>query len=215
VRDAYRTAAEIAAHARVFAGADPRTFETNIRLDAGRRLTGTVSGVRDNVLLSVAFSRLNPRQRLSAWTRLLALSAAHPETAWEAVTVGRAATREATVAVARIPPLAGTPGARAELARRELDRLLTLRAEGLTRPLVIPSRTAEAFVSAQAAGQDPAAAASREWVSGWTRFGWVDREDSEPEHQLVFGAPVPLSGLSRDAPRLWEPVRARERMELA
>ncbi len=215
VRDAYRTAAEIAQHAQVFAGADPRTFETNVRLGGGRRLTGTVSGVRDSVLLSVAFSRLNPRQRLSAWVRLLALSAAHPDVAWEAVTVGRAAGRESTVALARIPPLAGSPGGREEVARAELDRLLELRAEGLTRPLVAPGRCAEAYVTALAAGQDAAGAARREWESGWGRAGWIDREDAEAEHRLVFGAELPLAALAQDAPRLWDPLRARERLEQA
>jgi exodeoxyribonuclease V gamma subunit len=215
VRDAYRTAAEIAKHAEVFAVADPRTFETNVLLGAGRRLTGTVSGVRDRVLLSVAFSRLNPRQRLSAWVRLLALSAAHPDVPWEAVTLGRAGGRDATVAIARIPPLAGNAAGREELARAELSRLLALRAEGLTRPLAVPGRSAEAFVAARAGGQDGAAAALREWESGWGRNGWIDREDAEPEHQLVFGPELPLAGLAEDAPRLWDALRLRERMEQA
>lgn len=215
VRAVAATAGEIARHAQVFAGAEPRTFETNILLGGGRRLTGTVSGVRDSVLLSVAFSRLNPRQRLSAWVRLLALTAAHPDVAWEAVTVGRAATREATVAVARIPPLAGSPHGRAELARGELDRLLVLREEGLTRPLAIPGRAGEAFVAALAGGQDAAAAALREWESGWGRNGWIDREDAEAEHRLAFGLALPLTALARDAPRLWDALRARERMEQA
>jgi exodeoxyribonuclease V gamma subunit len=214
VKETSRTAEQIAAQARVFAVTDPRTFETNLLLSGGQRLTGTVSGVHDRVLLSVAFSRLNPRQRLSAWVRLLVLTAAHPEVPWEAVTLGRARGRDAEVAIARIPPLAGSPETRAELARVELDRLLALRAEGLTRPLVAPARTAEAFVVAQAAGQDAAAAARREWVSGWTPSGFVEREDREPEHQLVFGDPLPLTGLGRDAPRLWEPLRTRERLEV-
>jgi hypothetical protein len=51
-------------------------------------------------------------------------------------------------------------------------------------------------------------------VSGWTKFGFVEREDHEPEHQLVFGDPLPLAGLGQDAPRLWEPLRARERLEV-
>jgi exodeoxyribonuclease V gamma subunit len=209
------TAAEIARHAQIFAGAEPRTYETNILLGEGRRLTGTVSGVRDGVLLSVAFSRLNPRQRLSAWVRLLALNAAHPDVAWEAVTVGRATSREATVALARIPPLAASARGREELARAELDRLLALRAEGLTRPLAIPGRAGEAFVAARAGGLDGEAAARREWTSSWGRNGWIEREDAEAEHRLVFGAELPLSALAGDAPRLWEPLRARERMEQA
>ncbi|HET9074711.1 MAG TPA: exodeoxyribonuclease V subunit gamma [Solirubrobacteraceae bacterium] len=209
----YRTAREVAEQALTVAAAEPRTFETNLTLPSGRRLTGTVSGVRDRVLLGVAFSRLNPRQRLAAWVRLLALSAAHPEVPWEAVTIGRAGVRGATVAVARIPPLAGTAEGRAMFARDELERLLELRDEGLSEPLLAPSRTAEAHVRALAEGEDPAAAARTEWVSGWGRSEFIEREDAEPEHRLLYGADLDIERLARDAARIWAGLRPRERME--
>jgi hypothetical protein len=96
-----------------------------------------------------------------------------------------------------------------------LNRLLSLRDEGLTRPFAVPSKTAEAFVTAERSGQDGAAAALREWKSDWTRYGWVDREDAEPEHKLVFGRDLPLDGMRRDAARLWDPLCSRERLETA
>ena len=65
-------------------------------LPGGIRLTGTVVGIHGKVLLSVSYSRLGPRQRIAAWVRLLALSAAHPEIPFEAVTIGRGAPAEAT-----------------------------------------------------------------------------------------------------------------------
>ena len=80
----------IAAHARAYAESPPpRSVETVVPLP-GLLLTGTVSGVRGNVLLTASYSTLNARHRLSAWVRLLALTAAHPEAPFRAITVGRA-----------------------------------------------------------------------------------------------------------------------------
>ena len=51
---------------------DPVSVDVKVDLD-GRRLTGTVPGVRGNVLTTVTYSKVNPRHRLAAWVRLLAL----------------------------------------------------------------------------------------------------------------------------------------------
>src|ERR1700754_3773604 len=61
--------------------------------------------------------RVNPPPRLAAWVRLLALTAAHPERPFEALTVGRAPSgSDARVTIARIPPLDADPAARRALA---------------------------------------------------------------------------------------------------
>jgi exodeoxyribonuclease V gamma subunit len=215
VRDVWKAAAEIVAHARAYAG-EPRTLETNTTFPGGARLTGTVSGLRDHVLLTVGYSRLNARHRLGAWVRLLALTAAHPDTAWEAVTLGRSPRKGHTVALARIPPLGGNPGARRAAAVTELEALLALRAEGLCEPLPLPSLSAAAWIAARQAGEDPDAAALAEWRSGFGRDGnLIEREDAEPENVLVFGAELPLAGIRLFAPRLWEPLLSRETVEHA
>ena len=121
-------------------------------------LTGTVSGIHGNVLLSVSYSRLGPRQRIAAWVRLLALTAAHPDIPYEAVTIGRGSRarhgEDDRVAVARIPPLARDPARRVvELALEELGKLAALRAEGMREPLPLPGRTAARIRAGRAAGR--------------------------------------------------------------
>ena len=120
------------------------------RPGGGIRLTGTVSGVRGGVLLGVGYSRLGPRQRIAAWVRLLALSAAHPEVPYEAVTIGRGA--ETTAARTRRRRDRADPSARATTRRsaggsalEELGKLAALRAEGMREPLPLPGRTAAAY----------------------------------------------------------------------
>ena len=71
-------------------GGEPGSVEVDARLGEGRFLRGTAPGVRGDVLGSVTYSRVNPRHRLAAWVRLLALAASHPGREFEAVTIGRA-----------------------------------------------------------------------------------------------------------------------------
>ena len=216
--------------------AQPTSLETNLRFAGGRRLTGTVTGVRDRVLLSLSYSRLNARHRLVAWVRLLALSAAHPEIPFEAVTVGRPRPGPGGgVAIARIPPLGRDPDARREVALAELERLAALHDLGLREPLPLPCQTAAAYAAARLLrkASEPGARelAAKEWISGYERV----REDAEPEHELAFGgvlsfdellAPVPgpeeqgagwdaaeTTRFGRLAIKLWAPLLAREAVD--
>ena len=84
----------------------------------GRLLSGTVTGVRGDVLLATTFSRVSAKHRIAAWVRLLALTAAEPERPFAAATVGRGQRRD-DVRTAWIEPLGEDAGERrAHRARR-------------------------------------------------------------------------------------------------
>lgn len=215
-------------------GLEPRSIQTALTLPGGRLLTGTVSGVHGTVLVSASYSRLSPRHRLTAWARLLALSAAHPEEPFEAVTIGRGGPDGPSVQISRLPILGGDPAARRRRALELLAEVVDLRARGMREPLPLPCLTAAAFAQAVAngaGGDDALAAALDPWRSRYRHRG----EDDEPEHRLVFGAQAPLRALldvppredehgdgwtteepsrfGRLARRLWEPILAHERLE--
>ena len=107
-------------------GADrqPGSLDLNLALPDGRTLAGTVTGVCGDTVRAISYSRVKPRDRLRAWVRLLALSAARPERAFESVVIGRARAdaRWAGVTVARIPPLADDPGRPARRPRSRISR---------------------------------------------------------------------------------------------
>jgi exodeoxyribonuclease V gamma subunit len=185
--------------AKPYTAADARSVGINLELPGNRRLTGSVSGLRDRVLLSVQFSRLNSRHRLAAWIRLLALTADDPEQPFESVTIGRAPYDSyAAVAVSRIPPLDADPDARRKRAQTELSALIELRDRGLREPLPIAPDTSAAYAAAIRHGDGAAAttAAERAWQSGFNR----PREDAEPEHVRAFGAELTLAQLMELAP---------------
>jgi exodeoxyribonuclease V gamma subunit len=187
------------------AGQEARTLATNIALPDGARLTGSVAEVRGHVLLSVSYSRLNPRHRLAAWVRLLALSAAHPEIPFETVTIARAS--GGGVSVARIPQLGGTAALRQETAMRELTALVALRADGLRAPLPVPCGTAHAYAEAVLqTGESPLAAAAKVWES---RYGYSG-EQAEPEHRRTIGAELDFNRLGELALAIWQPLLTRE-----
>jgi exodeoxyribonuclease V gamma subunit len=52
-------------------------------------VTGTLAPVYGTRLVTVGYSRLAAKHRLAGWLTLLALTVAHPDEAWEVVTVGR------------------------------------------------------------------------------------------------------------------------------
>jgi len=72
---------------------DPRPVPLDAVLDlptvGPRRLSGTVPGVCGHLVVEVTASRVRAKHHLQAWVRVAALTAARPDVAWEAVTVGR------------------------------------------------------------------------------------------------------------------------------
>jgi exodeoxyribonuclease V gamma subunit len=218
---------------------EPRPLETNLLLDDGPvpiRLTGTVSGVRGHVLLTVSFSRLGPRHRLAAWVNLLALSAAHPEIPFEALTVGRARGRQSgRAAVSHIPALGPNADQRRQRALSELDVLADLRLRGLREPLPLPCQTAAAYAAALIGGRADEGVALKAALAEWKSEFDYPKEDAEPEHKLAFGGQLTLEELTAFAPasdeygdgwsadqasrfgryalRLWRPLLLREVVE--
>jgi exodeoxyribonuclease V gamma subunit len=187
-------ATEAASLAATGPAADP--IDVRMELADGRRLSGTVSGVSGDVLLSATYSRVAAKHRLAAWVLLLALAASRPEREFSAATVGRAGGRD-DVRVSRVGPLAASPSERASVARAQLQALIELHDRGLREPLPLFTATSAAYAVAAAAGQDAVAAAEREWRTEW-RF---DREDREPEHQYVLGGVRAFGELLEIAPR--------------
>ncbi|MBL3753127.1 hypothetical protein, partial [Mycobacteroides abscessus] len=73
--------------AREFRRAQPRAVDVDIDLGDGRRLTGTVSPVFGDRLVSVRYSKLGGQHLLQSWIPLLALYAHVPSTNWTAVCI--------------------------------------------------------------------------------------------------------------------------------
>ncbi|HZE04419.1 MAG TPA: hypothetical protein VE127_04295, partial [Solirubrobacteraceae bacterium] len=208
-------------------GGDPVDVRVPLRND--RLLSGTVPGVRGDVLLTTTFSRVSARHRISAWTRWLAISAACPERAFAAVTVGRGSGRD-DVRVVHVEPPAPDPADRAAFAAEQLGMLVDLYDRGMREPLPLFCMTSEAYAAAALSGQDAAFAAAKRWESEFK----YPHEDQDLEHQLAFGGvlafdevlrspaqadeagsgwnPTETSRFGRYARRLWGEVLAREQV---
>ena len=175
------------------------SVEIRVELPEGRALIGTVPGVRGDVVAALTFSRVAAKQRLTAWVYLLALAAARPATAYEAVTLGRRRAdgpKSKEVTVARIG-LSNAPEARQAEGLHNLAVLVDLFDRGMREPLPLYCKTSGAYAAAVAAGKDGLAAAGKEWTSDWN----FSKEDAEPEHQLVLGGTRTIAELSEEQPR--------------
>jgi exodeoxyribonuclease V gamma subunit len=187
------TVEAIAAHAGpLLGGAAPGSVDVRVSLAGERSLTGTVPNVSGDVVGTTTYSRVNPRHRLAGWVRLLALSAAHPERPFEAVTVGRAASGSgADVTIARFPALAADAPPRQKVAQEHLQTLLDIYDRGMREPLPLPCLAAAAYAQAVARGANAEAAARKAWASTYK----YDKEDREAEHVRVLGGTLSLEEL--------------------
>ena len=162
-----------------------RTVDVTAELADGRQLRGTVSGVRDTTLVTVSFSKLGPAARLKAWINLVALTAAQPDSAWAAATVGRGRVRRPECAT--LAPLS------ADRAREILGQLVDLYDRGLTEPLPLPVKSAADYASARFGGAEAAQAhdqASKKWTSGK-----YPGEDEDGAHVQIWGRRAPFTTL--------------------
>ncbi len=172
---------------------DPRGVDVDIDLGDGRRLTGTVTGLFGNRLVTATYSRLSPRHRLPNWVDLLALSVAHPDQSWTACCVGRA-TSGAGVSANLAGPLD-------HLAEVWLRDLIDLYDRGMREPVPLPLRTASAWADARARQRqgepdvDPKRLAGREWQTDRHSDRGFPKEDADPAHVRVYGEHAPLDVL--------------------
>lgn len=175
-------AALLAAEAIRYRNAAARAFDVDVDLGAGRRLTGTVSPVFGDRLVSVTYSKLGGKHLLESWIPLLALYARDPSTEWEAVCIGRNRRGNGPEAEG----LGRPEGSPVDLLRDLVD----LYDAGRSEPLPLPVKTSYAWASARHTGDDPEGAARYRWVSG--RY---PAEDKEPAHVQAWGADTWLSDL--------------------
>ncbi|MGW0161240.1 exodeoxyribonuclease V subunit gamma [Mycobacterium sp. NPDC003323] len=182
-------AALLAAAALRYRGTDGRAFDVAVDLGAGRRLTGTVSSVFGDRLVTVTYSKLGGQHLLASWIPLLALTAAHG-TRWSAVCIGRPPRGTDP----RVTALSGPAD-----AQTLLRDLVAMYDEGRTRPLPLPIKTSYAWAAARQAGEDPQQPANYRWRN----------ERDDPAIQRVWGRDADLEdlvGLPDYAPRLWLPL---------
>ncbi|OMC38952.1 exodeoxyribonuclease V subunit gamma [Mycobacterium sp. GA-1841] len=190
----------LATEALRFQTQDPHALDVDIDLGAGRRLTGTVSPVFDDRLVSVTYSKLDGKHLLQSWIPLLALAAGYPDRDWSAVCIGRPRRGDTP----RVTGL-GPPDNPVEL----LADLVAIYDAGRREPLPLPVKTSYAWAAARHAGDDPEREAGFRWRSG--RF---PGEDEAPAHVRAWGRGAPLSrlvGLGEYAERLWLPLLHAER----
>ena len=186
-----------------------RSVDVDVDLGDGRRLTGTVPGVYGTRLLSLGYSRLKAKQRLSTWIQLLALSASDPDQSWTGHAVGRE----------RAGPKRALTGPLDPRALGWLRDLVALRDVGLTKPLPLPIATSAAWAEEHAralrgADADERRAARREWETDrFSGAGSFSKEDEDTYHVRVYGPGAKLevlleAGLPAYAWQVWEPLLA-------
>ncbi|MDT5214196.1 MAG: exodeoxyribonuclease gamma subunit [Mycobacterium sp.] len=164
----------LAATALGYRKADSDAYDVDIDLGAGRRLTGTVSPVFGDRLVSVTYSKLDGKHLLASWIPLLALFAHHPDRDWSAISIGR-------------PRRGGTPlekglGRPQAPAVDLLRDLVAIYDAGRREPLPLPIKTSYAWASARHEGGDPEREASFKWKSGN-----YPAEDKDPAQVRAWG----------------------------
>ncbi|HWG93940.1 MAG TPA: exodeoxyribonuclease V subunit gamma [Mycobacteriales bacterium] len=185
-----------------FRAVPARSVELVVALPGDRRLLGTVSGARGDVLLTVTSSTVRAKHLLRAWVELLAAVAGEGR-ALSSVLVGKDKGAEGdAVRTTRLGPV--EPGE----ARERLADLVALRDAGLCAPLPLPVGAGEAY--ARARRKDSVVRATEraraQWEGTWDRPG--ERDDEE--HLLLHGGRLPFDELWASDPGCPEPGRGHE-----
>ncbi|CAN5175855.1 exodeoxyribonuclease V subunit gamma [soil metagenome] len=172
-----------------------RAVDIDIDLGGDRRLTGTVTPVYGDRVVSVTFSRLDGRHLLDPWVRMIALAVTDPGRDWSAVCIGRGGDE---------PAMTRTLGLPAEGAAVVLADLVALYDAGRAEPIPLPVKTSYTWASTRLRGRDPEVPARRTWTS---KFGG---DNSEPAHVRVWGGPPAPFDALLTAPRAGEEVSGED-----
>lgn len=184
--------AALAAETRGYRTDDSRAFDIDIDLGGGHRVTGTVSPVFGERLVSVTYSRLDAKHLLQSWIPLVALSAHDHQREWSAVCIGRAR---------RGPqPLVRSLG-RPTDPLGVLRDLVAIYDAGRREPLPLPLKTSYAWAQARRDRDDPELQAGYRW-----RSGNFPGEDADPAVERAFGKGIWLR-------HLMQPLRPGEETE--
>ena len=163
---------------------EARAIDVAVTLADGRILAGTVPQVRGEALLSVTYSRLAAKHRLSSWVRLLALVAATGDARFRAVTVGTERDGASRSVLTGVTPA---------LAGQVLDLLVQVRDLGLREPVPLVLETSHVYARSRRrmTSANALAKARHKWEADRFR-----PEREEPEHELVFGRLAPVEALT-------------------
>lgn len=167
----------------------PESLDVAVPLSDGRAVSGTVGGVRGPTILTVTYSTLAPKHRLTAWLRYLAVVAASHDADYRAVTVGRSRDDARRSILHGVQP---------DIARRLLEVLVGVRDAGLREPLPLVLETSAEYATRRSHGatiDHALPAACKRWEADRFR-----PERDEAEHVLVFGANAPFAQLSAARP---------------
>jgi exodeoxyribonuclease V gamma subunit len=205
LRDVVRRVQPLVASAQALRSGRQRTIDIDVELN-GVRLTGTVSDVFGNDIVTVTYSSLGPRQRFAVWLDLLALTVGHPDEMWRSHALGRKGSGAQRA-------LGGPLDERAE---GWLADVIDLYLTGQRTPLAIPPRTALAHAEEfgrleRGADAHPAMRAEKEWKTDPFHPYGMSGEDADPWHVRAWGADAPLdvllqAGLAEQSWRMWGPL---------
>ena len=193
-------------HTAALREGEPRSVDVDVDLGGGRRLTGTVSGIFGDKIVSLGYSRLKAPQRLRSWVDLLAVSASRPDEHVTAHAVGKD----------RAGPKRALAGPLDHRAAEWLRGLVDLYDLGQRQPLALPVATACAWAEAHVRelmgdDRDPREAATKEWTTDRNNSFGIKGEDADASHVRVWGEDAPIdvlldAGLADHAWRVWEPL---------
>lgn len=191
---------------------DPRRHQPYAgTVDAGVGVVeGTVTADPERShLATVTPSRLRGKHRLEAFTKMVFLTALHPEVAWKAVLLGKREDTESHVAVT-VGPIKGDESGRRNQALEVLAELVGLYREGHDRPLPLPCETAYHWQRKGGADGDSSRRRAAEKFEG--SFG----EAADPAHILLLPEVTTFEALERAGfvdycARLWLPILAASR----